>query len=132
MRKIVLRFSAVFMLLFGLISLFMSISFMFNLFELRNPQEHYPFFILFVGFICSIIYLFAAYGFFKEERRTTIALFVAASILILSFMALLLHIMFGGLYEVITIRSLILRTFITIVFTVISWNYLIKQELVTS
>ncbi|HEU5365518.1 MAG TPA: hypothetical protein VFU62_08300 [Hanamia sp.] len=99
---------------------------------MRNPQEHYPFFILFVGFICSIIYLFAAYGFLKEDKRTTLALFIGASILILSFMGLLVHIMVGGLYEVVTIRSLVVRTFITLVFTAISWNYLIKQEMVIS
>lgn len=132
MRIVILRFSAVFMLLLGLVSLFLSVSYMFNLFQLRNPQEHYPFFILFVGFICSIIYLFAAYGFLKEDKRTTLALFIGASILILSFMGLLVHIMVGGLYEVVTIRSLVVRTFITLVFTAISWNYLIKQEMVIS
>jgi hypothetical protein len=132
MRIVILRFSAVFMLLLGLVSLFLSVSYIFNLFQLRNPQEHYPFFILFVGFICSIIYLFAAYGFLKEDKRTTLALFIGASILILSFMGLLVHIMVGGLYEVVTIRSLVVRTFITLVFTAISWNYLIKQEMVIS
>lgn len=129
MRKIILRFSAVFMLLFGLITMFASLAFMLNLFQIRKPEDHYVFFVLFISFLCSFIYLFAAYGFFKEDRRTTIALFIAAGILILAFMGLLVYIMMGGLYETITIRSLMLRTFITIVFTVISWNYLIKQEM---
>jgi len=118
------------MLLFGLITMLMSAAFMFNLFQIRRPEDHYVFFVLFISFLCSFIYLFAAYGFFKEDKRTTIALFIAASILILAFMGLLAYIMMGGLYETITIRSLILRTFITIVFTAISWNYLIKQEMV--
>jgi hypothetical protein len=132
MRKVILRFSAVFMLIFGLVTMIVSVSFMFNLFEIRKPEDHYVFFILFISFLCSFIYLFAAYGFYKEDKRTTIALFIAASILILAFMGLLVYIMMGGLYEIITIRSLMLRTFITIVFTIISWNCLVKQELVIS
>ncbi len=132
MRKVVLRFSAACMLIFGLVTMVVSVSFMFNLFQIRKPQDHYVFFILFISFLCSFIYLFAAYGFFKEDRRTTIALFIAAAILILAFMGLLVYIMMGGLYEMITIRSLILRTFITVVFTAVSWNYLVKQELVIS
>lgn len=130
MRKIVLRASAAFMLLFGLSTMFVSVSFMLNLFEIRKPEDHYVFFILFISFLSSFFYLFAAYGFFKEDKRTTIALFIAASVLIVAFMGLLVYIIFGGSYEIITIRSLILRTFITIVFTAISWNYLVKQEMV--
>ena len=130
MRKVILRFSAACMLIFGLATMIVSVAFMFNLFEIRKPEEHFVFFVLFTSFLCSFIYLFAAYGFFKEDKRTTIALFIAAAILILAFMGLLVYILTGGLYEMITIRSLILRTFITIVFTVISWNYLVKQEMV--
>ena len=130
MRKIVLRSSAAFMLLFGLSIMIVSVSFMLNLFEIRKPEDHYVFFILFISFLSSFFYLFAAYGFFKEDKRTTIALFIAASVLIIAFMGLLVYIIFGGSYELITIRSLMLRTFITIVFTAISWNYLVKQEMV--
>ena len=129
MRKIVLRSSAAFMLLFGLSIMIVSVSFMLNLFEIRKPEDHYVFFILFISFLSSFFYLFAAYGFFKEDKRTTIALFIAASVLIIAFMGLLVYIIFGGSYELITIRSLMLRTFITIVFTAISWNYLVKQEM---
>ncbi len=132
MRKVVLRFSAVFMLLLGLLTLFFSLSVMFNFFQIRKPGEHYVLFVLIGSFICSLIYLFAAYGFLKEDRRTTIALFIAASILIISFIGLLVHVMMGGLYELVIIRSLLIRTFITIVFVAISWNYLIKHELVVS
>ena len=130
MRKIVLRSSAAFMLLFGLSIMIVSVSFMLNLFGIRKPEDHYVFFILFISFLSSFFYLFAAYGFFKEDKRTTIALFIAASVLIIAFMGLLVYIIFGGSYELITIRSLMLRTFITIVFTAISWNYLVKQEMV--
>lgn len=130
LRKIILRFSAACMLLLGLVSLFLSVSFMFNLFWFRKPEDHYVLFVLFASFICSLIYLFAAYGFFKEDKRTTISLFIAASILIITFTGLLVHIQLGGLYEVITVRSLAIRTFITLVFTIISWSYLIKKEMV--
>ncbi|MEO5908286.1 MAG: hypothetical protein ABIR50_08485 [Ginsengibacter sp.] len=132
MRKIILRFSAACMLLLGLISLFLSVSFMFNLFWFSKPDDHYVLFVLFASFICSLIYLFAAYGFFREDKRTTVLLFIAASILIITFIGLLIHIQLVSLYEVITIRSLAIRTFITLLFTIISWSYLIKKEMVVS
>lgn len=130
MRKVILRFSAACMLIFGLATMIASVAFMFNLFGIRKPEDHYVFFVLFISFLCSFIYLFAAYGFFKEDKRTTIALFIAASVLIVAFMGLLVYIILGGSYETITIRSLLLRTFITIVFTAISWNYLVKQKMI--
>lgn len=132
LRKIILRFSAACMLLLGLISLFLSVSFMFNLFWFSKPDDHYVLFVLFASFICSLIYLFAAYGFFREDKRTTVLLFIAASILIITFIGLLIHIQLVSLYEVITIRSLAIRTFITLLFTIISWSYLIKKEMVVS
>ena len=128
MRNIILKSSAIFLLLFGLISLFMTISIIFDLFNLRKSEGNYVLFIVYANLICAIIYVCAGYGFFKEKNWTTIWLFVASCILIVAFIALLVFIFTGGIYEEKTIIAMTFRTFITLIFTGISWKYLSKKE----
>jgi hypothetical protein len=127
MRNIILKSSAVFMLLFGLVSLFMTTSIIFDLFQIRKMEGHYVSFIVYVNLICAIIYLISVYGFLKEKRSTTTYLFVASSILIISFIAFLIYISNGGIYETKTVKAMSVRILITIVFTGISWNYLSRK-----
>lgn len=127
MKKIILKSSAVFMLLLGLVSLFMTTSIIFDLFHIRQMEGNYVPFIVYANFICSIIYLIASYGFFKEKRSTTAYLFVASSILIIAFIAFGIYILKGGIYETKTVKAMSVRTLITIAFTGIAWNYLSKK-----
>lgn len=128
MRNIILKSSAVFLFIFGLLSLFMTTSVIFNLFDIREMEGNYVLIVVYANLICAVIYVCSAYGFFKEKNWTTICLFVAASILILAFIGLLIHIYMGGVYEEKTIKSMSFRTLITLVFTGISWNYLSKEK----
>lgn len=128
MRNIILKSSAVFLLLFGLVSLFMTTSIIFDLFNLRRSEGNYVLFIVYANLFCAIIYVFAGYGFFKEKNWTTICLFVASCILIVAFIALLVFIFTGGIYEEKTIIAMTFRTFITMIFTGISWKFLSKKE----
>lgn len=130
MRKFILKSSAVFLLLFGLLSLFMTISVIFDLFDVRKMEGNYVLFVVYANLVCAIMYLFSAYGFFTEKQWTTMCLFVAACILILAFVGLLIHIVTGGIYELKTIMAMTFRTFITMVFTGISWYYLSRTKLV--
>lgn len=132
MRNTILKSSAIFLFLFGLLSLFMTTSIIFDLFGIREMEGNYVLFIVYANLICAIIYICSAYGFFKEKSWTTICLFVAASILILAFIGLLIHIYMGGVYEEKTIKAMAFRTFITLVFTGISWNYLSKEKQLVS
>lgn len=127
MRKVILKSSGVFMLLLGLISLFMTTSIIFDLFHIRKLEGNYVPFIVYVNLICSVIYLVSAYGFFKEKKSTTSYLFVASSILVIAFVALLIYILQGGIYEIKTARAMSVRILITITFTGIAWNYLSKK-----
>jgi hypothetical protein len=127
MRNVILKASSVFMLLFGLVSLFMTTSIIFDLFQIRKMEGHYVSFIVYVNFICAIIYLIAAYGFLKEKKSTTIYLFVAGSILVIAFIVFLIYISRGGIYETKTVKAMSVRILITIAFTGISWNYLSRK-----
>lgn len=128
MKKIILKSSGIFMLLLGLVSLFMTTSIIFDLFHIQQMEGNYVSFIVYANFICSIIYLISAYGFFKEKKSTTVCLFVASSILILAFIAFWIYIEKGGVYEIKTVKAMSVRTLITIAFTGIAWNYLSKKE----
>lgn len=127
MRKIILKSSSAFMLILGLASIFMTTSIIFDLYKLRELEGHYVPFIVYVNFICAIIYLIASYGFFKEKKSTTSYLFIASSILVIAFIALLIYIFKGGVYELKTVKAMSVRTLITIAFTGIAWNYLSKK-----
>ena len=127
MKEAVLKSSAAFMLLLGLVSLFMTTSIIFDLFHIREMEGHYVPFIVYVNFVCAIIYLITAYGFFKEKKFTTTYLFVASSILVVAFIALLIYILKGGIYEIKTVKAVAVRILITIAFTGIAWNYLSKK-----
>lgn len=84
--------------------------------------------VVIANLICGIIYLFAGYGFLKEKSRTTNFLFTAAFILIFTFIFLVIYIFTGGIYEEKTIIAITIRTFITLVFALISWNFITKKN----
>ena len=100
---------------------------MFGLFHLREHEGKYVLFVVIANFICSIIYLCSSYGFFKEKKWTATILFVAAFILIFIFIVLVIYIFTGGIYEEKTIMEITIRTFITLIFTLVSWNFISKK-----
>jgi len=128
LRNIILKSSSLLVCVFGLLSMFKSLSIIFNLFHLREIEGHYVLFVVIANLICGIIYLCAGYGIFKEKNWTTNFLFIAAFILIFTFIVLVIYIISGGIYEEKTIIAITIRTFITLVFTLISWNFITKKN----
>jgi hypothetical protein len=114
--------------LFGLLTLFMSSSVIFDLFGIRAKEGNYVLFVVVSNFICGFFYLLAAYGLFRQKKWTSRLLMSAAGILVLSFIGLLLHINTGGLYEAQTIKAMIFRISFTLLFAGISWYYLSRQS----
>lgn len=51
---------------FGLLTLFLSSSVIFDLFGIRAKEGNYVLFVVVTNFICSILYLFAAFGIIKN------------------------------------------------------------------
>lgn len=121
MKNIILKTAAIAITLFALITLFMSGSVIFDLFEIRAREGNYVLFVVVTNFICGFLYLISAYGLFTQKRWTTHFLITSTVVLILCFIGLLIYINSGGVYETSTIKALLFRILLTAIFTGISW-----------
>jgi len=127
MNKYILYTSAVILTAFGLLTLFLSTSVIFDLFGIRAKEGNYVLFVVWSNFISSILYLFAAYGFIKNKNWTSILLGISTIILIAAFIGLQIHINSGGIYETKTIGAMIFRITVTLVFAIIAFFTINKQ-----
>ena len=127
MKKYVLYTSAVFLTAFGLLTLFLSTSVIFDLFGIRAKEGNYVLFVVWSNFISSILYLFAAYGFAKSKKWTATLLGISIIILIAAFIGLKIHANSGGIYETKTIGAMIFRIAVTLVFAIIAFFTINKQ-----
>jgi hypothetical protein len=114
---------------FGLLTLFLSGSVIFDLFGIRAKEGNYVLFVVWSNFISSIIYLFASYGFILSKKWTTKILAVSAILLITALAGLFYHINSGGIYETKTIGAMIFRILITLVFTIIAYFTITKKKI---
>lgn len=115
-------------MVFGLVTLFMSTSIIFNLFDIREIMGNYVLFVVIANFLCALLYLLAAYGIFKGKKWTTRVLFAAVLILVLTFIAFGIHIISDGIYEAKTVKAMIFRTLLTAGFLLISYQYISKEK----
>lgn len=106
---------------FGLLTLFLSTSVIFDLFGIRAKEGNYVLFVVWANFISSLLYLFAAYGFVKAKKWTAKILGISASFLTVAFIGLIFHINSGGIYETKTIGAMIFRISVTLAFTAIAY-----------
>jgi hypothetical protein len=127
MKKYVLYTSAVILTAFGLLTLFLSTSVIFDLFGIRAKEGNYVLVVVWSNFISSILYLFAANGFVKSKKWTANLLGISTIILIAAFIGLKIHANSGGIYETKTIGAMIFRIAITLVFTIIAFFTINKQ-----
>lgn len=127
MKKYVLYTSAAILTAFGLLTLFLSTSVIFDLFGIRAKEGNYVLFVVWSNFISSILYLFSAYGFAKSKKWTTTLLGISTIILIAAFIGLKIHINSGGIYETKTIGAMIFRIAVTLVFAIIAFFTINKQ-----
>ena len=114
---------------FGLLTLFLSTSVIFDLFGIRAKEGNYVLFVVWSNFISSILYLFAAYGFIKNKKWTATLLGISTLILIAAFIGLKIHINSGGIYETKTVGAMILRISVTLLFAIISYFVITKKKL---
>ena len=118
--------SAIILLIFALLTLFMSSSVIFDWFNIRAKEGNYVLFIVWMNFICSFLYLLAVYGFVKSKTWTFYVLLSALVLLILGFVVLLFHIKNGGIYETKTITAMLFRMMFTLAFSLIAFCIFIK------
>ena len=127
MKKIIPYLLATILAGFGLLTLFLSTSVIFDLFGIRAKEGNYVLFVVWSNFISSILYIFAAYGFIKNKRWTATLLVISTLILIAAFIGLKIHINSGGIYETKTVGAMIFRIAVTFVFAIIAFFTINKQ-----
>ncbi len=130
MKKVSLILIVAILTAFGLLTLFLSSSVIFDLFGIREKEGNYVLFIVWSNFISSVIYLFAAYSLLKRKKWTTLLLSAAVLILIAAFIALKLHISGGGIYEPKTVNAMLFRIGLTIIFTTASYLLLRTKTII--
>lgn len=120
--KNILRYlSAIILSGFGLLTLFLSASVIFDLFGIREKEGNYVLFVVWANFISCFLYLFSAFGFIKIKSWTRTLLSLASIILIAAFIALKIHIINGGIYETKTVGAMVFRFSLTILLTLIAY-----------
>ncbi|HAH59528.1 MAG TPA: hypothetical protein DCL86_15400 [Bacteroidales bacterium] len=127
-RKITSTILGALLFVFGLITLFLSSAIFLDLFNVREQEGNYVLLVVWANWLCSLLYLIAAYGFIKRKPWTFGLLLASTGILVLAFAGLLIHINSGGLYETKTIGALIFRTVITLIFALLAWTGIKKRE----
>jgi len=113
---------------FGLLTLFLSTSVIFDLFGIRAKEGNYVLFVIWSNFISSILYLIASYGFVTSKKWTAKILGVSTIILITAFVSLFYHINSGGIYETKTIGAMIFRISVTMAFTTLAYFTITKRN----
>ena len=114
---------------FGLLTLFLSSSVIFDLFGIRAREGNYVLFIVWANFIASFIYLFSAYGFVKSKAWTTSILSIASVILLVAFLGLIIWVYKGGIHETKTIAAMIFRITVTMGFTALAYYTINKKSI---
>ena len=117
------------LLLFAFASLtfFLSISVIFDLFNVRASQGNYVLFVVVTNLLCSLIYFLAVYGFIRKKHWTSIVLTSALVILIAVFIYFNFYINNGGIYENKTYGALIFRMAVTTIFTLLAYFFIPKR-----
>ena len=128
MKKLISYGIAFLLAAFGLLTLFLSASVIFDLFGIRAKEGNYVLFIVWANFISSIIYLIASYGILKSKKWATTILGVSALILINAFIVFIIYIYADGIHETKTIGAMIFRIIITLFFVALAYFTINKKK----
>lgn len=126
MKKVSLYIFIFALLAFGMLTLFMSSSVIFDLFGIRAKEGNYVPFIVWANWICGFLYIFSAYFTFKEHSAARKLLLFSLGILIVAFIAFLIYIFDDGIYEKKTLFAMMFRIIVTIVFIALA-NYQLRK-----
>lgn len=128
MKRVLPVSLAALLIAFGLLTLFLSSSVIFDLFGIRAKEGNYVLLVVWANFLSSILYLVAAYGFVKSRKWTIKPLGISAIILVLAFAGLLIHINSGGIYETKTVGAMLFRIVVTAVFAALAYVLISKNN----
>ena len=126
-RKTIPYILASLLAVFGLSTLYMSTAIILDLFNVREQEGNYVLLVVWANWLCSVLYLAAAYGFIKGKRWTLPLLLVSTGLMLLASIGFFLHINSGGLYLTKTIGALIFRVVVTLIFALMAWITINKK-----
>ena len=124
MKKAISYTSGILVAGFGLLTIFLSSSVIFDLFDIRAQEGNYVLFVVWANFISSLLYLFAAYGFFKNKKWTALLLAISVVVLIGAYIGLNIHANNDGLYETKTMGAMVFRISVTLIFTMLAYFFI--------
>ena len=113
---------------FGLLTLFLSTSVIFDLFGIRAREGNYVLFVVWSNFISSLLYLLAAYGIVTNRKWALSLLGISTIILIAAFIGLRFYASAGGIYETKTMGAMVFRISVTLGFA-LSTYFVVNRPL---
>jgi hypothetical protein len=129
MKKAILYLVVAVLTGFGLLTIFLSTSVIFDLFDIRTKEGNYVLFVVWSNFISSFIYLISVYGLLSSKNWTFRALGLATLILTIAFVGFLFYIQSGGIHETKTISAMVFRIFLTLGFTLFAYFTINKKTI---
>lgn len=111
----------------GAVSVFMTLSIIFDAFGIREKEGNYVLFIVYANLFCGIIYLISAISIWRNQQRSVYVLIVAILILLVAFLGLLIYIKNGGIYETQTVKAMVFRIVFTVSLTGLG-AYILRQS----
>lgn len=112
---------------FGALSVFLTLSIIFDLFGIREKEGNYVPFIVYTNLVCGILYLMAAFQNWKEKKSSVYLLSIATIILIAAYSALLVYVNQGGIHEAKTLSAMLFRIVFTAVLAGLSFLLIRKR-----
>jgi len=112
---------------FGALSVFLTLSIIFDLFGIREKEGNYVPFIVYTNLVCGILYLMAAFQNWKEKKSSVYLLSIATIILIAAYSALLVYANQGGIHEAKTLDAMLFRIVFTAVLAGLSFLLIRKR-----
>ncbi|MEO9021215.1 MAG: hypothetical protein ABI237_14450 [Ginsengibacter sp.] len=113
-KSILVKIATLAALVFGILTIFAGGSVIMDLFGMRAREGNYVSYVVWASFLSGIIYIFAAYGFFKNKIWTKTILKYAIYILLGGFVALIIWILKKEPYETAILFKLSFRVLVSV------------------
>lgn len=111
------------MVLLGLVTTFLSTSIIFDLFNVRAHEGNYVLLVVQANFISGLLYLLAAFAFYKKKAWAAVPLIISLVALVVAVVGFAVHVNAGGAYETKTIGALAFRVTINIALAILVLKY---------
>ena len=121
MKQVILYFVVAILTGFGLLTIFLSTSVIFDLFDVRAKEGNYVLFVVWSNFISSFLYLISVYGLLTAKKWSFKALGLSVIILLVAFISFLFYIQLGGIHETKTVGAMVFRIALTLGFTLFAY-----------